>query len=84
MQQKVSTQLGGSQNIAHVIIQINGERRSIGRSPDCDSGRCGFESRRSPHILFYARVVKLEKASRLDREDFVSSSLTVGTIFMSE
>jgi hypothetical protein len=29
----------------------NGERSSVGRAPDCDSGGRGFESRRSPHLI---------------------------------
>ena len=29
----------------------DGERSSVGRAPDCDSGRRGFESHRSPHFL---------------------------------
>lgn len=28
-----------------------GDIRSIGRSPDCDSGGCGFEPRMSPQFL---------------------------------
>ena len=28
-----------------------GERSSVGRAPDCDSGRRGFESHRSPHFF---------------------------------
>ena len=30
-------------------VQCNGERSSTGRAPECDSGRCGFKSHRSPH-----------------------------------
>ena len=29
---------------------IYGGRSSVGRAPDCDSGRRGFESHRSPHF----------------------------------
>ncbi len=29
---------------------VYGERSSVGRAPDCDSGRRGFESHRSPHF----------------------------------
>ena len=28
-----------------------GERSSVGRAPDCDSGRRGFESHRSPQFF---------------------------------
>jgi hypothetical protein len=28
----------------------DGGRSSVGRAPDCDSGRRGFESHRSPHL----------------------------------
>ena len=31
--------------------KVYGERSSVGRAPDCDSGRRGFESHRSPHLL---------------------------------
>ena len=33
-----------------------GERSSVGRAPDCDSGGRGFNPRRSPHFLYYAQV----------------------------
>ena len=32
-------------------IHSYGERSSVGRAPDCDSGRRGFESHRSPHFF---------------------------------
>lgn len=37
-----------------------GERSSVGRAPDCDSGRRGFESHRSPQF----RTVQLALAGR--------------------
>ena len=33
------------------LYLIYGERSSVGRAPDCDSGRRGFESHRSPHFI---------------------------------
>ena len=32
------------------ITEFYGERSSVGRVPDCDSGCRGFEPHRSPHI----------------------------------
>ena len=34
-----------------IIQKINGERSSVGRAPDCDSGGRGFEPHRSPQLL---------------------------------
>jgi hypothetical protein len=34
----------------------DGGRSSVGRAPDCDSGRRGFESHRSPHFFEWVSV----------------------------
>jgi hypothetical protein len=34
--------------------QFSGDRSSVGRVPDCDSGRRGFESHRSPQLTLSA------------------------------
>ena len=66
-----------------------GERSSVGRAPDCDSGRRGFESHRSPHffgkidqINYFARVAELVDALDLGSsiERCESSSLSFRTI----
>ena len=33
------------------VCSVRGGRSSVGRVPDCDSGRRGFESHRSPHFF---------------------------------
>ena len=42
-----------------------GERSSVGRAPDCDSGRRGFESHRSPH-LFIGPLAQLAEQGTLN------------------
>ena len=34
-------------------VSLNGGCSSIGRAPDCDSGRCEFESHQSPAWSFF-------------------------------
>ena len=41
-------------------VQFSGDRSSVGRVPDCDSGRRGFESHRSPHHSRYIRTLALK------------------------
>ncbi len=37
----------------------NGGRSSVGRAPDCDSGRRGFESHRPPQIFYQLDLMVL-------------------------
>ena len=43
-----------------------GDRSSVGRAPGCDSGCCGFESRRSP-FLELNKAVRLDSTPRISR-----------------
>jgi hypothetical protein len=36
-----------------ISSKINGGRSSVGRAPDCDSGRRGFEPHRPPQISIF-------------------------------
>ena len=46
------------QNI-DVELLNRGGRSSVGRAPDCDSGRRGFEPHRPPHFLLNIYVCEL-------------------------
>src|SRR6185312_17475136 len=46
-----SCALTGPLSIA--IIEVRGGSSSIGRAPDCGSGRCGFNSRLPPQTPFF-------------------------------
>ena len=39
-----------------VHIKDYGERSSVGRAPDCDSGCRGFESHRSPQLDLFGKI----------------------------
>lgn len=45
------------QGFSAISIQVHGGRSSVGRAPDCDSGRRGFKSRRPPHVFMLIRLV---------------------------
>ena len=42
---------GYGNKAADVLNKRYGERSSVGRAPDCDSGGRGFNPRRPPHLL---------------------------------
>ena len=50
------------------VVEVCGERSSVGRAPDCDSGRRGFESHRSPHFpagsIELNRIIRAELSGR--------------------
>ena len=62
----------------NLVIQLRaksrGERSSVGRAPDCDSGRRGFESHRSPHFCIAMRRARV--AELVDALDLGSSGAT--------
>ena len=41
-----------------MCIENYGGRSSVGRAPDCDSGRRGFESHRPPHFSVIDAIYK--------------------------
>ena len=47
------------------VLQVDGGRSSVGRAPDCDSGRRGFESHRSPQLGPLAQLVEQETLNLL-------------------
>ena len=51
--------VAGSSPAERKYLNVYGERSSVGRVPDCDSGSRGFESHRSPQILsdFYNSIL---------------------------
>lgn len=67
-----------------------GGRSSVGRAPDCGSGRRGFESRRSPHYILKPHVKKFCRgvaqlvAHSLWARGVASSSLAAPTIFLHD
>ena len=40
------------------VCTIYGERSSVGRAPDCDSGGRGFKPHRSPHIFVFPEGIR--------------------------
>ena len=57
----------------------NGEGSLIGRAPDCGSGRCGFESRPSPH-----RVVAKLVSCRIWDAETAGSSPAYSTVLVAD
>jgi hypothetical protein len=48
--------MAGFIDLKRIIRMANeyyGERSSVGRAPDCDSGGRGFKPHRSPHIYVF-------------------------------
>ena len=65
----------------------NGGCSSIGRAPDCGSGRCGFESRQSPQLYppkdIYRVVAKLVSCCIWDAET-AGSSPAYSTVLVAD
>ena len=64
-----------------------GGRSSVGRVPDCDSGRRGFEPHRPPHTSMRTLVLNKVKSAWFLKwvlfgraEDFISSVLGLTTL----